>query len=740
MVVEKTLIFIKNSFTLPAALIHVYMKTERCKMIIVSVIGLLLSIFGEGNLMQCFMKPNNKDNGDKTVVDCSSKNLEKIPLFLVGLNVKILDLHNNVIKMVPASTLSNISSDMEFLDLSHNQIEELDVDSFSGLVKLKILKLGHNKLCLHSDYPEGLFKDLGALQTLYTLGNKCTSQHKLYPDYTFKDLISLERLSLDVAYNFKFKSGFQKLKRLTYLEATDYECRDISITDNSFYNFKDLPISGLVLRGCAYGSIRPGSLSHFRNLTHLNLACTNRLSFASVMASIKGMPGHTIETIIFDGREITENANFCDRKFNNVKRLSIRGTGISKINMKNGQSGSCLDKLEHLNLGGNSPPMTVPFYIPIFLFPYIVKNGIPESLFWTGKRIKVVDVSTMLVTGNYIPNIYCKLIEQDFADYFQTERNKYVKEPFPLPAYTKQGAMYKANETEYQNISGVSAFQLSPSPNINVLYAIDNFATLSWDSWIEKYINRCPYVSYPPTGVVYLNFSGNNFQFLACQCVGMENLRVLDVSKCRIEDAHKESLSSKYVPSLEVLHAQENNIGKGQLLSVMFKDAKALKEINLANNNIRNLPKETFENTRALEKLDLSRNLLSKIDLKIAYLVKLRWLDLSNNQFASIHQTFRKELEELMVNGGNISIIIAQNRFTCSCDDVQFLIWIQSTNIDILGRGDLLCHDKNSKLVDVNIDELKKSCDKKRILFVIISILGGVAFMALMCGTLLYSN
>ncbi len=49
--------------------------------------------------------------------------------------------------------------------------------------------------------------DLGALQTLYTLGNQCPSQHKSYPDHVFADLISLERLSLDAVYNFVFSNG-----------------------------------------------------------------------------------------------------------------------------------------------------------------------------------------------------------------------------------------------------------------------------------------------------------------------------------------------------------------------------------------------------------------------------------------------------------------------------------------------------------------------------------------------------
>ncbi len=706
---------------------------------------ILLGILSEACSDSCKLIP--KHGEDIVLIDCSGLKLQKVPEFSRRPNITSLDLHNNNLTWIPEAIFSNVSSNLEILDLSFNQIHKLHVRAFTELFKLKILELGHNRLCLTFAYPEGLFKDLRVLHTLYTLGNNCSSKHKAYPDYTFKDLISLERLSLDVAQDFIFRTGFRELKHLRYLEATDYEWNNIAINNKSFYNFKDTPLTSLVLRGHAYKSIEYGSLTHLKYLTHINFACTKGLDFTSVMSALRTMPSDTIETIIFDGREMEENANFCHQSFNNVKRLSIRATGISKINMKYGTNRTCLDRLEHLNVASNTPPMLTLHMLLKGYTPSFSTFGIEENEFWAEKPIQILDISNLYARPYNVQGTYCKLMEQDFDDYFQSAHSNYVQPPFPNSSYTKHyvydevnsinGIYYKANGSQFDNISYASVFHLTPSPSINIVYAHDNIASLFW--WAEM-TSACPYVYYPPDGIVYLNVSNNNMKFLSCPFFGMKNLRVLDSSRCKLDYGHEEALSPKYLPNLETLHLQENNLGSsGSHLSIILRNANALKDVNLAKNNIKTLLSDTFENMRTLESLDLSNNFLATVDLKISNLIKLQQLDLRNNQLLSLPQHFQMELEALNSNGGNVSIDIRENPFTCSCDNIQFIKWIQNTRVNVFAKGDLLCHDRlNSFLITVDIDSLEKSCDKKRLYVIIISILGGVAFMAIMVGTALY--
>ncbi len=104
-----------------------------------------------------------------------------------------------------------------------------------------------------------------------------------------------------------------------YLEVTSSsECQgddiNVTITNKSFYSFKDTAVNSLVLRGCAFNSIQSGSLTYFKQLTQINLACTQRLNFTAVMYALQSTLFDTIETIIFDGMIMEGSPNFCHKK------------------------------------------------------------------------------------------------------------------------------------------------------------------------------------------------------------------------------------------------------------------------------------------------------------------------------------------------------------------------------------------------------------------------------------------
>ncbi len=234
-------------------------------------------------------------------LDCSSLNLTEIPSLPVR-NIGSLSLQNNSITSVPPGSWRNINMTLKILDLSHNLIAKFDVNSFSGLKKLEVPKIGHNHLCLHSAYPEGLFKDLVALKTLYTLGNKCPNGHFEYPDQTFRDLHSLKRLSLDTALIFIFRPGFGNLSKLESLEATGHNySQQIYIKDNSFLAFHNLPITQLTLRGLTYYGMETGSLKPFTKLETVNFACASNIDLNFIITAITNMPKATLKTIVLDG-------------------------------------------------------------------------------------------------------------------------------------------------------------------------------------------------------------------------------------------------------------------------------------------------------------------------------------------------------------------------------------------------------------------------------------------------------
>ena len=126
-----------------------------------------------GELITTHYHHEQTNSSVEFIIECSQKELQSIPFFVEELNVTAIHLDHNSIKEVLSNIFINVSTNLEILGLSHNNIHILHDKAFSNLCKLKILKLGHNRLCLPQAYPDGIFQDLKELHTLYTLGNKC---------------------------------------------------------------------------------------------------------------------------------------------------------------------------------------------------------------------------------------------------------------------------------------------------------------------------------------------------------------------------------------------------------------------------------------------------------------------------------------------------------------------------------------------------------------------------------------
>ncbi len=421
-----------------------------------------------------------------TIIDCSREKLMRIPSFHEEFNITEIYLNHNSIGEVPSHAFINISVNLKILDLSHNGqggFLKLQRNAFSSLHGLKILKLGHNGLRVPDSYPDGIFQDLRELHTLYTLGNNyyedLHSNGATYPDKIFKYLVSLETLSLNALYpDFTFENGFKKLYKLSFLEVTQYieeSCGRVAIRNTTFENLKNSPIKSLVLRGCAYKSIESGSFAMLKHLKNLNLACATHLSIKDVLVALNEMPGTTLDTLILDGMNMQTNTSFCYKNLRNLRRLSMRDTGISSVEMK--IENKCLENLEHLNIAANYPTVTPTYYstLPLawIIFGFVFQW--PFNGLWSGKPIPVVDASNMLAPPDYVTNNFCKSKEQQFDDYFQLSHVKYVNPPYP----------------DNSNAYGDTPFSYEISPlRLNVLYQSNNFATGFWNSETLQQINQ----------------------------------------------------------------------------------------------------------------------------------------------------------------------------------------------------------------------------------------------------------
>lgn len=96
---------------------------------------------------------------------------------------------------------------LQWLDLSHNLIEEIDFDTFRNTKNLQLIRLAHNRLV---DIPSNLFKSVHDLRVVDISHNHLKS----LPDNLFPD-DGME--SLDLSHNFLMKIPVTSLTNMAAL-------------------------------------------------------------------------------------------------------------------------------------------------------------------------------------------------------------------------------------------------------------------------------------------------------------------------------------------------------------------------------------------------------------------------------------------------------------------------------------------------------------------------------------------
>ena len=121
------------------------------------------------------------------------------------------------------------------------------------------------------------------------------------------------------------------------------------------------------------------------------------------------------------------------------------------------------------------------------------------------------------------------------------------------------------------------------------------------------------------------------------------------------------------------LHLQNNRLGSliGKYGNQSFlKYLKPMVELNLANNNIKNIPKYTFSAQVNLQVLNLTGNSLLYVTFEMSQMTNLTNLDLSRNLLTQL--TFN--VYNIFTHNMHLSLL--GNPLSCSCDSLDFLEWM----------------------------------------------------------------
>ena len=161
-----------------------------------------------------------------------------------------------------------------------------------------------------------------------------------------------------------------------------------------------------------------------------------------------------------------------------------------------------------------------------------------------------------------------------------------------------------------------------------------------------------------------------------------------------------------------------------ETFNVLFQSNKELETLNLANNGLTYLPKESFTGNKRLEYLNLSNNAFEKITFNIAHLSQLTLFDLRNNIIEYLDNTTMKTLDHLyklkhlvdhtQQENHLLFVNLLGNPLKCHCVALGFLEWFVHTPVFATTRYLYKCEDdgRHVAMGEAAVAVAKEDCER----------------------------
>ncbi|KAL4219486.1 Toll-like receptor 7 [Mactra antiquata] len=474
-----------------------------------------------------------------------------------------------------------------------------------------------------------------------------------------------------------------------YLEFTNIKKEkypSVQINSAAFIHLENLKVLKLRMENLI--ELDPDAFTGLKTLQSLEVSKCYRLSADNVTAALRGsekIPNleqlYLSELQVYwDGFKVDEN--FC-RSFQDkpLRVLDLSGTHVTKLNLITLRY---LNDLEVLN----GSFATVDHIISNF---NLVDNP---------KRLKVLDINDIMITNLITPSISKDIILANIH--------------FPL------------------DINGV--FQYTPDVlNITGLiskHTISIYNTSVWCPSIQKLWSKQIFARQNRMRRADLNMDCKNCYFTS--------LLQFDGAYNDLEYVNPSILSC--FPNIEHFDLSGNRLyimyeETNELFVQLLNNFEKLISINLASNNLTDLPEDFFAKKIHLTSINLQENKVTQVHFKLFHLKQLLLLDITNNDIKLLDSLSTRRLDALNIyeickNDSiskeasksnpddkppprNIQVKLGGNPFICdSCKTLPLIRWLTKT--DIISSDELTCHDENGKLLKMNnaVNVVQKICNR----------------------------
>ncbi|XP_059505983.1 toll-like receptor 7 [Stegostoma tigrinum] len=619
---------------------------------------------------------------------CNVSNYIHDGAFSSGNKLKNLSLGSNNLTTVPR----NLPETLISLNLNKNKIQFINPDHFEHLIGLEYLDLSENcPRCFNAPFPcepcpgdksihihPDAFQRLPKLQTLILSSNSlrkiqsswfqnCTSLKVLYLQMNFLideiatgDFLNhLPRLEkIDLSFNYKIAHYFNNI--------------NLSKNFSKLVSLRELYIKGYVFKELDYQDLKPLFLLH--NLTILNLG-TNFIKQAN-LTIFKNLK--SLKIIDLSENRISPpsvNRNLLHDSTYKGKYLPYVESRLQESNLLPGHSHLGHESLNddgdyifgpNMKRDCDSYGMTLDLSLNSIFF-------ISPKLFIGLEKIRCLNLSSNAIGQALNGTEFASLSNLKYLDLSYNRLDPAYDNAFQ--ELWQLEVLDLSNNQHYFVVEGVT-HKMGFIENLKYLKKL-NLGNNAIFTLTENRLNSA--------SLELLKFQGNRLDILWKR----EDYRYTSLFKNLINLTHLDLSYNKleYIPSeiyenlpynLSYLSLRHNKLHKFSWPQLRF--LKNLLTLDLSYNDLTIAPDRLYNSTKSLQKLLLKRNRISQLPISFFTSAnRVKYLDLSYNKIQKLQQTVFSTNERLFLE----VLILKGNPFSCICELVPFIAWINTCDLDI---------------------------------------------------------
>nr|XP_050848750.1 leucine-rich repeat-containing protein 15-like isoform X1 [Vespula vulgaris] len=575
-------------------------------LLLTSLIASTLSFNGELTEQECPVDCHCHYFRINWVTDCSESNLTSISYNELSPNVYVLDMNGNNIKHV-APFPHGIK--LRRLQMAHNQLDQLNYESFAGLTYLLDADFSFNAIT-HVD--SEAFRDSAGLITLELQNNPIATV-----EGPFLNCRSLLYLDLN-------SCGIHKLNNQFFHNTTNLNKLDLShnplqrIEPGPFDHLTNLEY--LKLNACNLTHLSPDTFAHLENLRELEMQENDlrTLSWTNVLAplirlenldirktSITNLPGDAFAKNLYLRQLVLADNELWHLDVGNTlghNLHSLQSLDLSNCNLQDRLSEEAFknaSKLRVLNLSGN-PMFAADLTVILRHLPKLHKLSLSHcnlrklpTAFEVFENLEELDISNNPLSDAFVsllnPLSSLEYLDMSYCNLGHVANNTFAQMTSLKKLILSGNKLHTLEEGLFANLTRLESLEMS---NCDLRNPID----------LKVFGDR------NVTNVIELKLSGNPLSISnqgALLPAQLSNLEILDISDCGVSHLHQNVFSK--TKNITRLNLSGNEIsGTGDL--TCLKKLKSLEHLDLSNNNLRTVNPKVFKSNPHLLSVNLLGN------------------------------------------------------------------------------------------------------------------------------------